>query len=210
MVILPAILRDYVALRVYKHALPVRTTGLLASAFTYSLFYFPLLSCLYVSLLPASMLMFPFPTRWLVLLVACLANLTPTYSQDFAERDKAVAQPPSGKGLGTAVIGGIPVNLFTGTASPGYPLCELPRRNLTIPISLNYVAGNGVQVTSVASEVGTGWALTAGGSISCEVHGRPDEFDTEPKTWLTSLINRTGGTELADKICRSCVKGIDS
>ncbi|TFZ64200.1 PKD domain-containing protein [Hymenobacter sp. UV11] len=142
-------------------------------------------------------------TRWLVFLVACFANLTPTYSQsqDPNARDKAVAQPPSGKGLGTAVVGGIPVNLFTGTASPAYPLCELPGRSLTIPISLNYVAGNGVQVASVASEVGTGWALTAGGSVTCEVRGRPDEFDTESKSWLTSLINHTGGTELASKIC---------
>lgn len=141
------------------------------------------------------------PARWLVLLAVGLASLAPAYGQDFTERDKVVAQPLSGKGLGSAIIGGIAVNLFTGTASPGYPLCEVPSRRLTIPVALNYIAGNGVPVTSVASEVGTGWALNAGGSISCEVRGRPDEADTEAKSWLPSLLNQTGGTELSRKIC---------
>ncbi|SET97028.1 PKD domain-containing protein [Hymenobacter actinosclerus] len=125
-----------------------------------------------------------------------------TVGQNIAERDKSVAAPPSGKGLGTAIVGGIPINLFTGAASPSVPLYQLPSRSLSIPLALYYTAGNGVQVTSVASEVGTGWALAAGGSVQCEVKGRPDELDTDAKSWVAGIIDRTSGTYPAPMLCQ--------
>ena len=99
---------------------------------------------------------------------------------------------PDVRSGGIVNVGGIPVNLFTGTASPTISIYELPSRSLSVPVSLVYTAGNGVQVTSVASEVGTGWALNAGGSVTCEVKGRPDELDQEdhPKGWLDAFYSR--------------------
>ena len=117
-------------------------------------------------------------------------------AQNFTPRDNAVAAPPDGHGAGTLNIGGIPVNLYTGAASPVIPICELPGRSLSASVSLAYTAGNGVQVTSVASEVGTGWALNAGGSIVCEVKGKADEIETNPKTWLNTLYNRTAEPDM--------------
>lgn len=142
--------------------------------------------------------------RWIAITVCLYFLLTvPVYSQrgDAGQNDKAMLAPPDGKGLGNALIGGIPVNLFTGTASPSYPLCEAVGRSLSVPVSLYYTAGNGVQVASVASEVGTGWALSAGGSVQCEVRGRPDELDSDNKAWVPGVIDRTSGTYAAQFMC---------
>ena len=148
------------------------------------------------------------PTRWLSLLLVCLSSLGSATAQNVAvERDKAVVPAISGRGLGMVSVGGIPVNLYTGTASPNYPLSALSGRNITIPINLAYTAGSGVQVTSIASEVGTGWVLNASGSISCEVRGRPDEADTGPKSWMDPVFTRTIGdnyTALRDVQSKFC------
>ena len=125
-------------------------------------------------------------------LLSYVATLFSVSAQDFVQRDKPMQPTPDGRSGGIVNVGGVPVNLFTGTASPNIPIYELPSRSLSVPVSLVYTAGNGVQVTSVASEVGTGWELAAGGSVTCEVKGRPDELDQEnnPKAWLDAFYSR--------------------
>jgi hypothetical protein len=68
------------------------------------------------------------------------------------------------------------VNLYTGTANVSIPICNLTADNLSLPVSLNYVAGNGVKVEDdTDGYVGQGWSLQAGGMISRMVRGLPDE-----------------------------------
>lgn len=67
-----------------------------------------------------------------------------------------------------------PVNNFTGIPNIGIPLYTAQEGNLSVPISINYHA-SGIKVNEVASEVGIGWALNAGGVISRQVNGGPDE-----------------------------------
>ena len=108
----------------------------------------------------------------------------------------------SGKAGATVSLGGVPVNLYTGAANPGMNLYTLPSRSLSVPVSLNYVAGNGVQVVSQASEVGTGWRLDAGGEVSCEVRGTPDELASD-KGWLVDIANHPSNPPrwFTDKLC---------
>ncbi|MEQ9298572.1 MAG: hypothetical protein RIF33_08415 [Cyclobacteriaceae bacterium] len=68
-----------------------------------------------------------------------------------------------------------PVNHYTGLPQIGLPLYSLPGRKMSLPIGLAYHA-RGIKVDDVASPVGIGWALQAGGSISRVVRGRPDEL----------------------------------
>ncbi len=70
----------------------------------------------------------------------------------------------------------IPVNNFTGIPDISVLLYELKGKDLSVPVSLNYHTGN-VKVDQPASNVGLGWALNAGGSISRTVHGLPDELE---------------------------------
>ncbi|SMD32305.1 hypothetical protein SAMN04488029_0648 [Reichenbachiella faecimaris] len=65
---------------------------------------------------------------------------------------------------------GIGFNHVTGTANISIPLYEVG----SVPVSLTYSA-SGIQVRQVAGPVGLGWQLRAGGQISREVKGLPDD-----------------------------------
>ncbi|PJJ48430.1 RHS repeat protein [Hymenobacter chitinivorans] len=79
--------------------------------------------------------------------------------------------PPEAAALGK--FAEIPVSLYSGVPSITIPIYDVQLRGLTLPISLNYHAG-GVRVSEIASSVGLGWALQAGGSISSTVLGKDD------------------------------------
>lgn len=79
------------------------------------------------------------------------------------------------------------VNLFTGTPSVGVPIWNVTSEGLSHPISLVY-QGGGVKVDAVAAKAGIGWQLNAGGMISRELRGLPDELSIDGsnprKGWL--------------------------
>ncbi|TFF34633.1 hypothetical protein [Mucilaginibacter psychrotolerans] len=79
--------------------------------------------------------------------------------------------PPDVSALGK--FGLIPVSNFSGIPSISYPVYTIQEGNLQFPISLMYHAG-GIKVKEESSEVGLGWALSAGGSIVSTVRGGPD------------------------------------
>ncbi len=68
----------------------------------------------------------------------------------------------------------VPVSYYTGTPQISVPLYELKSGSLSVPIALSYHA-SGNRVSDAASNVGLGWTLIAGGSISRSVRGLPDE-----------------------------------
>jgi YD repeat-containing protein len=68
-----------------------------------------------------------------------------------------------------------PVGSFTGTVPTSIPLMTAGKGNLQIPITLNY-AGMALKVEEIASSVGLGWSLSAGGSITRAMRGAPDDF----------------------------------
>lgn len=84
--------------------------------------------------------------------------------------------PPSPNAAGLMRHANIPVNLSTGIANVSVPLFELPAKNMAIPVYLSYHT-SGIKVNDVASPVGLGWALNAGGAITRIVRGLPDEVD---------------------------------
>ena len=85
--------------------------------------------------------------------------------------------PPSPTAYELGKYGEVPVGLFTGTPNVGIPLMEFKTKDLSIPISLSYNS-NGIKVDQLATNVGLGWSLNAGGVISRTVKGRPDEERT--------------------------------
>lgn len=72
--------------------------------------------------------------------------------------------------------GAIPVNLSTGIPGISIPFYEIKEGNISVPISLSYHAG-GNKVDEVASWVGLGWSLNAGGVVSRMQRGLPDNND---------------------------------
>lgn len=70
--------------------------------------------------------------------------------------------------------GTIPVGMYTGTANISIPLFTVQSGDLSLPISLKY-ATTGIRVSQRATWVGLGWSLSAGGAVTRQMKGRPDE-----------------------------------
>ncbi|WP_301903268.1 hypothetical protein [Alistipes ihumii] len=71
--------------------------------------------------------------------------------------------------------GDSPVNLYTGTVSVNIPIYTYKDKDFELPISVGY-ASNGYQPNIPTGILGMGWHLNAGGCISREVRGIPDDF----------------------------------
>ncbi|OQP38760.1 hypothetical protein A4H97_18760 [Niastella yeongjuensis] len=70
--------------------------------------------------------------------------------------------------------GDIPVDLSTGVTNISIPIFTLNEHGINIPVSISYHA-SGIKVSDVASPVGLGWTLNAGGIITRTVFGLKDE-----------------------------------
>ena len=71
--------------------------------------------------------------------------------------------------------GNIPVNNFSGNASPSIPIYTIKEGDIEIPINLTYTS-SGIKVEEQATWVGLGWELSPEGIITQEVRGRNDEL----------------------------------
>jgi len=84
-----------------------------------------------------------------------------------------VIAPPAPEVAALGKFGLVPVDYFTGVPDISIPVYTVQDGGLSFPISLKYHAG-GIKVKEDASEIGLGWALSAGGSIVSVVRGQPD------------------------------------
>ena len=71
--------------------------------------------------------------------------------------------------------GDIPVSLFTGRMNIEIPLYRIKDQDFDIPISLLYTA-DGFKPEKRSDFVGLDWTLIAGGCITREIYGAPDDF----------------------------------
>src|SRR5436190_15294311 len=69
------------------------------------------------------------------------------------------------------------VNLQTGSATFSLPLFSWQddKSRLNATVALSYNSGNGLKVSDVASNVGQGWNIIAGGVITRMQVGEPDD-----------------------------------
>src|SRR5688572_27264931 len=71
--------------------------------------------------------------------------------------------------------GELPVDMYTGTPIIEIPIWTVQSHDLSDPVSLTYNA-KGVKLDETNGQFGVSWSLQAGGSISREVRGLPDDF----------------------------------
>lgn len=69
------------------------------------------------------------------------------------------------------------VNMQAGSAEQNFPLINYTdgKAGLSFGVGLAYSSGNGLQVNDIASDVGTGWSLDAGGIVIRIQSGEPDD-----------------------------------
>lgn len=95
-----------------------------------------------------------------------------------------------------------PISPFTGQPNISIPVCEVKGKSLSVPISLSYTATSGIRINEMAGKTGLGWLLSAGGEITREVRGKPDEgccgaiglFNTSNgsyQTYKNEIMNNT-------------------
>ena len=114
--------------------------------------------------------------RNIALIVPLFASLLSTTPLDGQTGSTRVTVPsPNAASLGT--YGDVPVSLYTGVPDISIPLFTVKGRTLELPITLRYRA-SGVRVEEIASWVGLGWTLEAGGVITRTVRGTVDEKAT--------------------------------
>ena len=87
----------------------------------------------------------------------------------------------------------LPVGKSTGIASIAVPLVTLPGKKINNPISLSYHSG-GIRVGEMASRVGLGWNLNAGGMITRSVRGIPDDYASGYLNTTTKVSDFLDGT----------------
>lgn len=81
--------------------------------------------------------------------------------------------PPAPEAAELGKYGNTQISLFTGTPKINIPLFELKGNSVSVPVSMSYNAG-GFKPNEMASWVGLGWSLNAGGVITRSVLGNPD------------------------------------
>lgn len=96
--------------------------------------------------------------------------------------------PPSPEASQAFKFTEIPVSLYTGLPNVDIPLFQIESGGVTIPISLSYHA-RGIQVSEIASRVGTGWTLNAGGSITRQTRGVNDDIANPNCNYSLDIFN---------------------
>ncbi|WP_333597410.1 hypothetical protein [Chryseobacterium flavum] len=84
--------------------------------------------------------------------------------------------PPSPNASSIAKFVESPVSYYTGSANVGVPLFTINTRDIPLDVSIQYDT-KGVRVAEIASSIGAGWSLKAGGLITRQVRHRPDEYN---------------------------------
>ncbi|MDR2886462.1 MAG: hypothetical protein LBV26_00410, partial [Bacteroidales bacterium] len=70
-----------------------------------------------------------------------------------------------------------PISYYTGQANVSVPLYTIETNEISFPIELRYIGGEGLRPLNTYSAVGHGWRLSAGGAITRTVNGVPDESE---------------------------------
>lgn len=92
-----------------------------------------------------------------------------------------IPSSPTVGALGT--FGKTPISLYNGTANIVVPIHTVSFKELQLPITLQYVAGNGIRPNEVPGNAGLGFALKAGGVITRIVNGSPDGGNYATNVW---------------------------
>ncbi|OIR12068.1 hypothetical protein GALL_63190 [mine drainage metagenome] len=113
---------------------------------------------------------------FMIIIEQSIGQSSPTdysYANDKLNFKASRVIPPSPDAAALGQYGNVQVSLFTGTPKIGVPLYEIGGKNVNLSIDMSYNA-SGFKPQDIASWVGLGWTLNAGGVITRSVMGNPD------------------------------------
>jgi len=110
-------------------------------------------------------------------LVVCISYAQPQAPELFSDINVI---PPSPTAASITKFVDYPVSYYTGAPQVSTPIYTIKTQQLEVPVSLSYHV-TGLKVEEIASWVGAGWTLNAGGVITRSVKGLPDEYLNDPR-----------------------------
>jgi hypothetical protein len=144
--------------------------------------------------------------RLLITATIIVGGIKMSYSQSsLPSINSVVPVSPNAASLGK--YGEIPVGFSTGIPNISVPIFDIQSGSLKMPVNISYHAG-GMRVEEVASWVGLGWSLNAGGVITRQVRGIADEnANGYRQNYLTidSFINNLMPNAVAREAYRDAV-----
>ena len=117
--------------------------------------------------------------RFIALIAICFLHNIVGFVQTKNAVDYPKIIPPSPEATAIGKFGNVPMSLFSGLPQISVPMFSLTNGSINASVSLDYDAG-GVRVDQIATNVGLGWSLAAGGVITRSVLGLPDELNNPP------------------------------
>jgi YD repeat-containing protein len=99
--------------------------------------------------------------------------------------------PISPQAASFAKYGDIPVSLNNGVANISIPLLTIKTGAINYPVTLSYHP-SGIKIEEIASNVGLGWTLSYGATITRQVRGLPDEASNgyfNSGSWVQQYID---------------------
>lgn len=96
--------------------------------------------------------------------------------------------PPPPNASAIVKYGELTLSKNTGVPNVQVPLFTVSSKKLSAGVSLGY-SSSGIKVDEIASRVGMGWALNAGGVITRTVRGTADELNTRSLPYATVTMN---------------------
>ena len=123
------------------------------------------------------------PARFFAIAILTVGVYAPglIVAQQIPKMEDLVKVPASPEAQAFTKYGNTPVNLFTGSPGINIPIASLKGREIEVPISLTYDA-SGIKVEQIATWVGLGWNLNAGGMVTRQTNGNPDDYLSTPIT----------------------------
>lgn len=110
-------------------------------------------------------------------------TLTVMYHFGFAQELPTpfnVPIPPGPEAAALGQYGNVPVSYFTGRVNVSIPIWEFSGKETNFNVSLSH-SGGARKVEEIATWVGLGWSLNAGGVITRTVNGAADDYqDPDP------------------------------
>lgn len=119
-----------------------------------------------------------------ILKIICITLLFPSSMLAQVTKDVPNYFPVSPNAGSFAKQGLFPVDYSTGKINISIPIYTIKSKEVTVPINITYNT-SGLQLDELASWVGLGWNLNAGGAVIRNVKGIPDNGTPVPD--LTNL-----------------------
>lgn len=143
--------------------------------------------------------------KLLVIAGNVLINLTLLAQSPQPQKFLPVLAPSSPEAAAFKKYGNYDVNLFSGIPDISIPLYEIKIGELSIPINISYHS-SGIKVNDIASRIGLGWDLHAGGSITRKIMGKADEL---PGNYLSATATSGNRVKLGSEIDPTTQDGLD-